>query len=181
MLFRIASGLPYTRTVNQGAGTISPNIETQPVEPLFASVTPAIRELDLKITRRLTVAGLRWGLFLDVRNVFGRVNTLRVYSETGEVTNDLHREVVIASHLDRLAAEADGPTADLRGDCVAWSGGAVNCVLLRRAEARWGNGDGLYDENEQRAAFGAMYDLFFGPWALRGPPRHVRIGIEVGL
>jgi hypothetical protein len=179
LLFRLASGLPYTRMLNQGLGTISPDIAGQPIEPLFASTTPAIRELDLRAARRFHVAGVRWALFVDARNLLGFTNTVRVYSETGEVTNDVHRETVIQSELTRLAQEAGGPTADLRADCAAWSGGPVNCVLLRRAESRWGNGDGVYDEDEQRAAVGALYDLFFGPWTLRGTPRHVRIGLEL--
>jgi hypothetical protein len=111
----------------------------------------------------------------------GFTNTLRVFSETGEVTNDMHRDLFITAEIVQLANEAGGATADLSGDCAAWNTGPANCVLLRRAEARWGNGDGLYDESEQRAAFGALYDLFFGPWTLRGAPRHARIGVEIRL
>jgi hypothetical protein len=193
ILFRVASGLPYTRTVNAGLGTLSPAIQGQASGELFASATPAIRELDLKVVKRFTTGSLRWGLVVDARNLFGFTNTLRVYTETGTITNDLHRELVIAPERARLEAEAGGRlvsitkagrqmnAADLRGDCGTWSGGPVNCVLLRRAEARWGDGDGLYDEEEQRAAFGALYDLFFGPWTLRGTPRHLRIGLEVGI
>jgi len=191
VLFRVASGLPYTTTINEGLGTISPDIETQPRELLWASTTPAIRELDLRVTKRFVTGGLRWGAFLDARNLLGFTNTLHVYSETGEITNDRHRELLVDQELARLWNEAgdrlvtitkDGRdllAADLQGDCTTWSLGPANCVLLRRAEARWGDGDGIYDEDEQRAAFGALYDLFFGPWTLRGTPRHLRVGLEI--
>ena len=192
-LFRVTSGLPYTRTVNGGLGTISPGIAGQVTEPLFASVTPAIRELDLRVLKRFTTGALRWSLVLDARNVLGFTNTRFVFTETGGTTNDSHRNLVVEPEVGRLAAEAGDrlvtitkngqelTATDLRADCGTWSQGPANCVLLRRAEARWGDGDGLYDEEEQRVAFGAMYDLFFGPWTLRGTPRHLRLGIEITL
>jgi hypothetical protein len=192
-LFRVASGVPYTRAVNGGLGTISPGLATGIVEPPFASATPAIRELDLRVVKRFTTASVRWGLVFDARNLLGFTNTLRVFTETGEIFNDRHRDRLIAPEVDRLQAEAadrlvtitkNGQSvqaADLRADCGTWAGGPTNCVLLRRAEARWGDGDGLYDDEEQRVAFGALYDLFFGPWTLRGTPRHLRVGIEIGL
>jgi hypothetical protein len=192
-LFRVTSGLPYTRMVNAGLGTIAPDIEGQAGEPFAASATPAIRELDLKVVKRFTTASLRWSLVFDARNLFGFTNTRYVFAETGGLTNDLHRNLVVEPEVGRLQGEAgerlvtitkngrELTAADLRADCGTWSGGPVNCVLLRRAEARWGDGDGLYDEEEQRVGFGAMYDLFFGPWTLRGTPRHLRLGVEIAL
>jgi hypothetical protein len=193
MLFRLTSGLPYTRTLNEGLGTISPFFAGQAAEPIYASTTPAIRELDLKVVKRFTTGSLRWGLVFDARNVLGFTNTRYVFAETGEVTNDTHRYLVIEPEVARLRVEAGSrlvtitkngqsvQAADLRADCGTWAGGPTNCVLLRRAEARWGDGDGLYDDEEQRVAFGALYDLFFGPWTLRGTPRHLRVGVEIGL
>jgi hypothetical protein len=193
MLFRLTSGLPYTRTRNEGLGTISPFFAGQAAEPIYASTTPAIRELDLKMVKRFTTGSLRWALVFDARNFLRFTNTLHVFTETGETSNDLHRDLLIGPEIDRLRSEAGNrlvtitkngqsvQAADLRADCAAWGGGNANCVLLRRAEARWGNGDGLYDDEEQRVAFGALYDLFFGPWTLRGTPRHLRVGIEIGL
>jgi hypothetical protein len=193
-LVRVASGLPYTLTVNRGLGTVSPDIGGQSLlEPPYASVAPTVREVDLKLVKRFTTGALRWGLVLDARNLFGFTNTLRVFSETGTITNELHRALTVDAELVQIVGEAgdrlvtitkDGQplaAADLRADCGTWRAGPTNCVLLRRAEARWGDGDGLYDEDEQRTALGAMYDLFFGPWTFRGTPRHLRLGVEISL
>ena len=189
--FRVASGLPYTKLVNAGLGTISPDISGSQSEPIGASRTPAIKELDLRVSKQMRVAGLSWSVFGDFRNLFGFTNTPRVFAETGTTTNDLHRAVFESGETARLLAEAganlttvtkNGETlsaVDLRSDCATWAGGPVNCVLLRGAEARWGDGDGLYDEVEQRTAFDALYNLFFGPWYFRGQPRHIRLGVEI--
>jgi hypothetical protein len=69
--------------------------------------------------------------------------------------------------------------------CASWittqhEGGAPNCVALQRAEARYGNGDGLYTADEQRAAIGAAFDATYLA-RLNGTPRRVRIGIEMGI
>jgi hypothetical protein len=130
-------------------------------------------------------------VFADARNLFGWRNTYRLFAETGGLENDLHRDQVIAPEMNRLINDAgprwvqatvDGQpvfSADLTGDCDSWSRGPVDCVLLRRAEARWENGDGFYDEQEIRTALDAMYDLFFGRWTRLGPPRHLRVGVEI--
>jgi hypothetical protein len=190
--FRVASGLPYALTGNTGAGSVAPGFGYDPFfEPMADATTPAIKELDLRVSKAIRVGGLTWSVFGDFRNLFGFTNTLRVFAETGTTTNDLHRERLEAGEIARLQQEAGGylttvtkngetlMAADLRSGCDTWPGGPVNCVLLRKAEARWGDGDGLYDEAEWQAAFGALYELFYGPWAFRGPPRHVRLGVEI--
>ena len=55
----------------------------------------------------------------------------------------------------------------------------MNCVLLQRTEARYGDGDRIFDENEYKAAFNAFYDLFNGTQTMLGAPRHIRVGIEL--
>jgi hypothetical protein len=69
--------------------------------------------------------------------------------------------------------------------CASWittqhEGGAPNCVALLRAEARYGNGDGVYTIDEQRTAVGAAFDATY-QMGLNGTPRRVRIGIEMGI
>lgn len=188
--FRLSSGLPYLPLVNQGFGTLVPPEAFGTARGERVDL-PGVKEIDLRVGRGFRSVGVRWGVFAEVRNLFGWRNTYRLFAETDSLANDLHRALVLDPELARLQAEAGsrwiqvtngGRTlfaADLTGDCATWDGGAVNCVLLRRAEARFGNGDGFYDEDEARSALGAMYDLLFGQWTLLGPPRHARVGLEV--
>ena len=53
--------------------------------------------------------------------------------------------------------------------------------MLRRTEARFGNGDGTYTLAEQTRALNAYYDAFNGPQWLYGTPRNVRLGFEVSF
>ena len=58
----------------------------------------------------------------------------------------------------------------------------VNCVALRRAEARFGNGDGLYSLAEREVAMNSFYDAFNAPFnQMYGEPLHVRIGFELNF
>jgi hypothetical protein len=190
--FRVGSGAPYTRLHNTGAGYITPVVVIgDAYDPVAIGTTPAIREFDLRISKQVRLGQVRWTVFGDFRNLLGFTNTLQVFAETGDVTNDLHRALATSPERARLQNEAGGywttvtkngatlGAADLRASCDTWPGGAVNCVLLRRAEARWGDGDGLYDELEQQTAFDALYNLFYGPWYFHGAPRHMRLGVEV--
>lgn len=189
--FRLSSGLPYLPLSNAGLGIVAPPLRFIDAVSDERLETPTVKELDLRVARAFRAAGLRWSVFADARNLLGWRNTYRLFAETGGLENPLHRELVLGDEITRLMFEAgarwtqitrDGQAvfaADLTGDCNTWNNGPVNCVLLRRAEARWGNGDGFYDEQEIRTALDAMYDLFFGPWTLQGPPRHLRVGVEI--
>jgi hypothetical protein len=58
---------------------------------------------------------------------------------------------------------------------------APNCVALIRAEQRFGNGDGLYDETEQRRASNSLYNTIRGIHNFTGDPRRMRVGLEVSF
>ena len=53
--------------------------------------------------------------------------------------------------------------------------------MLRRTEARFGDGDGVYTLDEQTTALNAYYNSFFGPQNLYGAPRNIRVGFEVNF
>jgi hypothetical protein len=192
--FRLASGLPYTRLVNQGSGALAPGgqIVGSPSEPLDASRLPWIKEIDLRVVKEFAFGGVMWRAFADVRNLLGAENVFQLFAETGTTENDVYRESVFG--YETLSLEQDAFAsgarvdlggglwgADVTGDCSTWvgGGGAPACVALRRAEARWGNGDGVYDMNEFTTALTALYNLFYGRWTVLGPARQVRIGLEV--
>jgi hypothetical protein len=52
-------------------------------------------------------------------------------------------------------------------------------VALRRAEARFGNGDGLYSLAERETTLYAYYNTFYGPQTFYGMGRSVRLGVEI--
>ena len=105
--------------------------------------------------------------------------------------NAEHRERQIDPEVERLQNEAGQflrsteiggvITNEIRlpGDCNDWGSGPVNCVLLKRAEQRFGNGDGVYTEAEYRTAFNDQYDLLNGRQWGRAQPRHIRLGFEL--
>ena len=75
------------------------------------------------------------------------------------------------------------PTVDSPLACSAWIGdsGPVNCVMLLRTEARWGDGDGIFTTAEQSAALNAWYDSFNGVSRFYGTPRQIRVGAELSF
>ncbi len=100
------------------------------------------------------------------------------------MVNAEFRTQTLSSEFEGLKNEANangalraGDAIDLSG-CGAWAN-PVNCVLLRRTEARFGDGNWNYTLAEQTRALNAYYDAFDGPQWLYGAPRHIRVGFEV--
>jgi hypothetical protein len=188
--FRVVSGLPYTRQTNQGAGTLAPRqgfglIGTQQ-EPVNASTMPWVKNIDLRLNKAFKFGGTDWTLYADVRNALNFRNINALFVETGDVVNARNRTLTLSSEFANLRGEASDNSALRSGDaidlanCSSW-GSPVNCVMLRRTEARFGNGDGTYSLNEQTRALNAYYDSFNGPQNLYGAPRHIRVGFEVNF
>jgi hypothetical protein len=147
--------------------------------------------VDLRLTKGLRLAGLEWTAFADVRNLLNVTTINQLFAETGDVVNATHRDQQVNPEIERLENEAgaflrstevDGVTINritLPGDCNDWGGGPVNCVLLKRAEARYGNGDGVCEEAEYQSAFNASYDMLTNRSWFYAAPRHIRLGFEV--
>ena len=189
--FRLATGLPYTRLVNNGDGTIAPQagpgLGGLAAEQINASQLPTTKTLDLRLTKRFQAGGRELRAYADVRNLFNFTNVLALYAETGAVTNDVFKQRILSPEMTNLQAEANAAGAlngdgsiDLSGNCNTW-GSPPNCVALRRVEARFGNGDLLYTPAEQTRALDTYYNSFFGPWRFYGPSRTVRVGLELGF
>jgi len=68
------------------------------------------------------------------------------------------------------------------GNCQSWDE-PVNCESLKRAENRFGDGNGVYSYDEQQNAFNSFYDSFFGTQSGRfyATRRHVRLGFELNF
>jgi len=56
--------------------------------------------------------------------------------------------------------------------------GVPDCLLLRQAEARWGNGDNFFSLNEINNAYNAWYDRGQGAYTFYGNGFNVRLGFE---
>lgn len=192
--FRFASGLPFTKLVNSGAGQRAPfeawGLSGAGAEPPNSSTMPWIKEMDLRLTKGLRLAGADWTVFADVRNLLNLTSITQLFIETGDVVNATHRQLNSSNEVSRLVAEA-GSNAVTQSDgsvsimlpatCsgMTWQGGPVNCVLLKRAEARFGNGDGTFTRAEYIAMWDAEYDIFNGKYTFYDAPRSIRLGFEL--
>ncbi len=197
--FRFASGLPYTRLINSGGGELAPftgfGLGALQDEPLNASSMPWIKFFDLRLTKGWQLGGTDWTVFADIRNVFNFRNRNALFAETGDIVNSVHRDAVVDPEVDRLESQAgswfrevtfaDGTRVEAidltTGRCATYPDGPVNCVMLKRAEARFGNGDEIYTVDEYTAAFNAHYNLRSGIQNFLGQPRHIRLGVELNF
>ena len=191
--FRAVSGLPYTRQENNGSGALAPRqgfgLTANSLEPVNASVMPWTKNIDLRLNKAFKFGGTDWTLYADVRNLLNFRNITSLFVETGDVVNAEHRTQTLSNEFSNLRSEATDNGALLSGDaislsnCSTWAGdaGPVNCVMLRRTEARFGDGNGIYTLGEQTRALNAYYDSFFGPQNLYGAPRNIRVGFEVNF
>jgi len=191
--FRVLSGLPYTPILNSGGGQTAPGTNFGLVASASGDVnsatTPWTKYLDLRLNKALKFGRLDVTMFADIRNLFNWKNITGLFAETNDVTNGLYETQVISGEFPLLANEANGNGA-LRSDgavllnsCGTWSGasGPVDCVELKRAEARFGNGDGVYTVAEQANALNAYYNLFHGAYGFNDSPRDIRLGFELNF
>jgi hypothetical protein len=202
--FRFASGLPYTRIYNSGAGTAGPGNGFGNVylgtERLNSATMPWIKNVDLRVTRGFRVANRDLTLFADFRNLFNWSNLGAIFAETGDVVNDVFRTSQLSPIVTTLQSEAAGlyktedvthngvtsrmPLVDLT-DCSLYQPtrvyGLPNCLMLRRAEERFGNGDRKFDQSEWNAAYGAWYNVNNGSQAYYGAGLNIRFGFELNF
>jgi hypothetical protein len=198
--FRVQSGLPFTLLQNSGTGQTAPRLNfglggrQATGETLNSHEMPWTKNIDLRANKAVRIGGIDATLYVDARNVLNFRNVVGVFAETGDIRNPLHRSEELGDptatvanatgEYRRLWIEAQTASAlnpdrsvDLSG-CSGWAT-VVNCVSLRRVEARFGNGDGVYTLDEQENAFNTYYDAFFGPWRFYAQQRHVRLGMEL--
>jgi len=193
--FRVQSGLPYTRLVNNGDGQTASHLSfglggrTEPGATLNSFEMPWTKNVDLRLNKGLRIGRLDATAFADVRNLFNFRNVVNLFAETGDVRNAKNREKTIGDPtvgsgeygaLWNEASTAGALRADTTVDltsCASW-GSQLSCVSLQRAEARFGNGDRFYTLAEQERTYNTFYDSFFGSWRFYAPPRQVRVGFE---
>ncbi len=197
--FRFVSGLPYTKLVNVGDGTVAyggTNFGLESVkedDALNASELPWNYFFDLRVTKGLRLGPTDWTLYADFRNLFNFLNIVGVYAETGDRVNEFFFDRQVSAELSRIKNHAtlarqvlspDGTedAIDL-SNCAGWDGpGAeADCILLRGAEARFGDGDLVYTESEQLAGLTSWYNVFNGEHTFNGTPLQIRLGVELAF
>jgi hypothetical protein len=205
--FRFASGTAFTSC----PGTDSGNNDVlsglvcnkDNAGNVNGSRLPAFRQFDLRVTKGFALAGLDLTAYVDARNLLNLRNVLTVFTTTHDVTNRASRDQYFAADSQDFAQEAASNNArradgalDLtfgvsgnpnpKASCGVWvtQGGqpaAPNCLSLIRAEERFGNGDHVFTLAEQARTSDALYATARGVNVLTGPPRLVRLGMEVSF
>jgi carboxypeptidase family protein/TonB-dependent receptor-like protein len=203
--FRYTSGTPYTACAlgSTDQDVVSgDNCDREFPEGLNQSRLPAFKNLNLRLTKGFALGGMDLTAYLDARNVLNFRNVIQVFTQTNDVKNLDEQENEFAANAEEVQSEAvasgvpvsaDG-TVDLRFGgipdrrqaCRNWVttdgvAAAPNCVSLIRAEQRFGDGDGLYTETEQRRASDALYNTIRGIHNFTGDPRRMRVGVEVNF
>jgi hypothetical protein len=199
-ILRVGTNRRYTLERNFGAGSTidQPNLEF--IEPENSSQLPLIKTIDVRLTRSFPLGRLGGAVFVESTNLLNWSNLTDIFTETGEVQNDTYQARWVDGQVAQLEYEAaqsgllinvsGEPAVDLRspGVCTGWSartgsgaGGPADCVLLQRAERRFGNSDGLYARGEYTTAFTAWYDFANAPYRFYGTGRRVRLGVELSF
>jgi hypothetical protein len=203
--FRYASGTPYTACALGATDqdvVSGDNCDREFPEGLNQSRLPAFKNLNLRLTKGFGLGGLDVTAYLDARNVLNFTNIIQVFTQTNDVKNLDEQENEFAANATEVQEEAvasgvdvsDDGTIDLtfggipdpRAGCSNWvttdgAAAAPNCVALIRAEERFGDGNGMYTEAEQRRASDALYNTIRGIHNFTGDPRRMRLGLEVSF
>jgi hypothetical protein len=206
----VRSGLPYTSLANDSGDTRSDwyrLADGAARGALRDATTPWQKLLDLRVSKTVRVGPTALEFYADVRNVFGWSNVEAVFAESGATSHAGLRERLVGGQLERLEREArwaglwvtqskdasDGSgrytleAIDLRTitvGCPSWpasGGGPTACVMLERTERRFGDGDALFDVEEQAAAVNAWYDFEYAAARLHGRGRSLRVGLRLGF
>src|SRR5204863_214307 len=146
-IFRFSTNRHYTLQRNSGAG-LTIDQDADPIEPENSSTLAVFKTLDIRITRSFPMGRVGGAVFVESTNLFNWTNLTDIFTETGEVTNDLHRARWVDEQVAQLEAEASQnglrvtlpgtgePAVDLRspGVCTGWSsrtgngaGGPADC------------------------------------------------------
>jgi len=198
--FRFSSGLPYTlvKPAEDGLTPGGCGLQCTLLEPVNTSTMPWFRNVDVRLTKGFRFGRLDWTAFAEAKNVFDFKNIVSLFTEVGDVVYPAYQAKYLGEQEALLQNEASdagilvaGNAVDfnLLGGCQNWTGrnnggfssGPVDCVLLQRAEARYGNGDGVFTQGEYDAAFSGWYNLQNAPSRFYGPGRRLRLGAEISF
>ncbi len=158
---------------------------------------PDQKFLDMRFVKGLKLGGSNLSFYLDARNILNFKNITDIFIATKDInsggdftnfkTDPITRFTNDAATTGVLTADNSADLrfsgAGLKG-CSNWlgAGGAASCVNLVRAEARYGNGDLIFTQQEFENAVRARYDAVRGgPFNFYGAGRRLRLGVEVNF
>lgn len=152
-VFRYATGLPYSRVDSTGVNLLfEPN----------GSRLPSQWTLDALLRKPIRLGGMMGGLYLDVRNVTNRRNEVATRRDTGNPNASV-------ATIERMAMEA-----------FQANPAPIPYESPRYRRAADLNGDGrVAGANELLPLFRSAAEDFTQPMFVFGPPRQVRLGLEV--
>jgi len=178
---RLASGLPYTRLLNVGAGQTGPPTVAGgggiPAEQLNASRGPSFKAFDLRLTKGFNVMGRGARAFADFRNPFNIATTNNIFVETGTIENDIYWDLT----QETVLSNQFGIGAPVDMVISAWPENAVNRYMLSQAEARFGNGDGVFTVEEMTNSWMTYQRYADGnsSFRMRTSNQSLRLGLEI--
>jgi Carboxypeptidase regulatory-like domain len=151
-IVRLASGLPFSRYVGDSLVGL-PN----------EGRLPASNTIDLLLRRPLRLKGIEGSVYLDVRNLLNRRNIIGVRRDTG--TPMLEEDSILA--LANTAYNANPSPIPYESPRYR----------------RWADqdGNGYVEGSELQALYLAATRDFVQPIFFYGPPRLLRLGIELGF
>jgi hypothetical protein len=170
------------------------------VDGLNSARLPTFKNVDMRFVKGFGLGRSQLNVYLDARNIFNFTNTLVQFVTTGDVVNEVDRDLnATRPNLDRFAQEGDandallddgsldltfGDAQDRIQACGSWldqgsNSAPLNCAYMVRDEERWGNGDGIFSVEEQTRVSDALYyangrgeNFFYGQGA------RFRLGVE---
>jgi hypothetical protein len=182
-----------------GSGSLAFGLGGRAAENLNNSVLPWTKNIDLRINKGFRVGRMDFTAYADIRNLMNWRNITGAFAETGDITNSKHRHDLLTSEYTGIFNEATEASAivsgseddsgelaptvadvDLTLSCANWAK-PINCESLRRVEARFGDGNGIYSVTEQQRALDSYYNAFFSTSRFYDDPRHIRLGIELNF
>jgi hypothetical protein len=144
------SGLPYTKRDYKGNRVGRTNEYRK----------PWTYNTDMTIDKSFKIQGREINFFVQVFNLFNRINILNVYPATGRPDDDGYR-------LDPAAVIAPGEDT---------SNPYWNWIKVKDT-----NHDGVISAEEQYAAYSAAYKLYAKDPMNYGPPRQIKVGFYVAF
>lgn len=150
VISQAASGLPYTKRDYKGNRVGKTNEYRK----------PWTYNTDLTIDKTFKLKGKDINVFVQVFNLFDRINILNVYPATGLPNDDGYR-------LDPNAVLAPGEDSS----SPLWNYEKVKDL----------NGDGVISAQEQYAAYSAAYKLYANDPMNYGSPRQLKVGLSVSF
>jgi outer membrane receptor protein involved in Fe transport len=186
---RLASGTPYTRLQpsgdfllddNDGLGTTGAILAD---DELNTATLPWLKIFDLQARKGVSIMGWNANLFLIANNVLDLENITGVWATSGDIREDRVFRQRVESARRILGGNVIQDAIDLSSLASAGEGitNEVDLVMVRRAEARFGNADGIYTAEEQERAILASLNLVNGPQQFIGNGRRVRVGLEINF